>query len=109
MQTKVGTANYAVVDVTRDELVIRDLGPWSAFKSVTQDAESVAKKLHKSGYLEYRDPETGETSQRRLLYYDSTGNLHEIVVEDGKFAGFRLMTTRMVKHGEVAAGQRNKG
>lgn len=57
-------------------LVIRDdNGP----RSITNDAEHVVEQLVKDGKL---------PAKRRLFYYDSTGQLDEIRVEDGKFVGF---------------------
>lgn len=74
------TSNYAILnESTRDILVIRDMGPWSVFKSVTNDAENVVETLFEEGYLD---------NSRRLWYYDSDGNLDELVHEDGKFKGF---------------------
>lgn len=75
-------ANY-IIDrddfAMRDPLVIQDIGPWNKHLTVTNDAEHVVADLVASGRL----PEG-----RRLLYYDSNGELDEILVENGKFAGF---------------------
>lgn len=72
-------SDYAIVrDLPGEPLVIldRDLGN----KSVTNDAENVVADLVREGKL----PEG-----RRLLYYDSEGQLDEIMVSGGKFAGFK--------------------
>lgn len=61
-------------------LVIRDIGPWDRYRTVTNDAEAVVEALVKAGRL----PEG-----RRLLYFDSEGDLDEIIVKNGKFAGFK--------------------
>lgn len=60
-------------------LVIRDLGPWEKHLTVTNDVESVVQKLVAQGLLK---------PGMQLLYYDSEGELDEIKVVDGKFAGF---------------------
>lgn len=59
-------------------LIIEDIGHRTGM-SVTNAAESVVEELVRDGYL----PEG-----RQLLYYDSEGDLDEILVKDGKFAGF---------------------
>ncbi len=59
-------------------LVIRDIGG-DGYLTVTNDAEGVVKKLVKLELL---------TDDKRLLYYDSDGQLDEILVEDGEFSGF---------------------
>src|SRR5262245_33124996 len=58
-------ANYVVLPESRvDQLVIRDLGPWDQYRTVTNDAEHVVKELTQQGYL---------YPGRRLIYIDSEG------------------------------------
>lgn len=79
-------ANYQIVSglhADASPLVIRDLGPWSRFATVTNAAEEVVAELIGNGYLR-RD--------QRLLYYDSEGELDEIIHQDGKFVRFRTLT-----------------
>lgn len=64
---------------TPETLVIRDVGHATGM-SITNDAEAVLAHLVGHGAL---------TEGRRLMYYDSDGNLDEILVHDGRFAGFR--------------------
>lgn len=59
-----------VADRPSFPLVIRDVGPWDAFPTVTNAAEAVVVELRRRGMLP-----TG----RRLFYYDSEGVLDEIV------------------------------
>ena len=59
-------------------IVIRDL---NGSVSVTNDAEHVVAQL------------ADRLNGRRLLYFDSDGNLDEIVVRNGTFAGFRVVQT----------------
>lgn len=74
-------ANFEIVERRPDVLVIRDLGPWDQFQTVTNAAESVILSLQATG-----DLHVGQ----RLLYHDSEGELAELLVdEDGRFAGFK--------------------
>lgn len=70
-------ANFIVVSQSDTEIVIRDLGPWDKYPTITNDAEGVVARLA---------PTLGG---RCLFYYDSDGQCDEISVHDGKFAGFR--------------------
>lgn len=74
-------ANFEYVAVDNfvdDVVVIRDLGPWDRFKTITNAPEGVVARVLK----DY--PKT-----KRLFYYDSNGDKDELVIKDGKFAGFR--------------------
>ena len=73
---------YAILygESTPGILVIRDVGGNSGYMSVTNDAETVVEELVSGGHL---------TPGRRLLYYDTDNALSELVVEDGKFKGFK--------------------
>lgn len=62
----------------KDPLIIEDIGHQTG-KSLTNAAEEVVAELVEAGYL----PEG-----RQLLYYDSDGQLDEILIEGGRFAGF---------------------
>jgi hypothetical protein len=73
-------ANYGVTrDVPGEPLEIRDLGPWDRHPTVTNVAEDVVAELFRNGRL---------TSGRRLFYEDSEGRRDEILIENGRFAGF---------------------
>lgn len=71
-------------ETTADCLIIRDVGDGTVL-SVTNDADRVVEKLRAIGCLR---------KGRRLMYYDSENNLDEIVIENGRFAGFRLGPTQ---------------
>jgi hypothetical protein len=72
--------NYKVIaNFDGEPLVIRDIGPWEEYMSVTNGVESVVEELYNIGYL---------PPGRRLFYFDSEGQLDEIVVKDGKFVKF---------------------
>lgn len=71
-------AEYEVVTSTPDTLTIRDVGS-SRGLTVTNDAEAVVAALHRDGDL----------GTRTLLYYDSVGDLDELVHDGrGRFLGF---------------------
>lgn len=68
-------AVWAVVKMDESSVTIRDVGH-ETHRSVTNDAENVVATL------------AGQLGTRRLFYYDSMGNLDELLVKDGRFAGF---------------------
>lgn len=74
-------ANYEIVSEEPDVVTIRDLGPHDQFMTVTNAAEEVVAELFQSGILK---------DGQRLYYYDSSGDLDEIVVENRKFRGFQV-------------------
>lgn len=65
---------------TPETLIIEDIGPHDRYPTITNDVENVVAELAYANQL---------PDGRRLLYYDSEGNLDEIVVEHGKFVDFR--------------------
>ncbi len=73
--------HFQIVRNTPDNgpLVIRDMNSGQA-PSVTNGAEEVVANLVDRNLL---------PPGRRLLYYDSEGQLDEIVVNNGRFAGFK--------------------
>ena len=78
-QDNMTKANYEILEIRDGMVVIKDLGPWDRFMSVTNAAEEVVREL-----TEHRILLPG----KRLFYYDSENHLDEIKVKDGKFAGF---------------------
>jgi hypothetical protein len=68
-------ASYSIDIETANFIVLKDEGPWDQYMSITNAAESVVAEMN---FL----------LGRRLYYYDSEGQLTEIKVKDGKFAGF---------------------
>ena len=73
-------AQFEVAESFPDCLVIQDLGPWSKYPTVTNDAEFV---------VEYAVAHMN-LNGRRLFYIDSEGQTDELVVNAyGQFAGFR--------------------
>lgn len=80
-------ANYTIEHVDAKRIVIRDLGPWNVYQTVTNAAENVVAELWISDRLD---------GGRRLFYYDSEGDLGELLVKDGEFAGFAPADISMV-------------
>ena len=68
-------ARFLVEQDKPDRLVIRDIGH-ETHRSVTNDAENVVATL------------AGKLGNRRLFYYDSMGEMDELLVKNGQFAGF---------------------
>jgi hypothetical protein len=77
-------AHFDILENGPKLLVVRDLGPWDKYLTITNAAEEVVEDLFKTGILN-----DGQTFQ----YYDSEGELTEIVHKDGKFVGFCMATT----------------
>jgi hypothetical protein len=75
-------ANFEIVSDEPTYVVIRDIGPWDKHPTVTNAAEGVVARLAPALAGEYNE-------NRRLFYYDSNGQLDEMLVDHGRFAGFR--------------------
>lgn len=71
------SAHYALVQDTPEYLLIRDLGPWDVYLSVTNDADAVYATL------------ASRLKGRPLFYFDSEGDLCEIYLK--KTIAFRLV------------------
>lgn len=72
--------NYEIVEMTPERVVIRDLGPWHKYLTITNGAEGVVDELYKQGKLVYG---------QKLFYYDSEGRMDEITHQNGSFTGFK--------------------
>lgn len=72
-------ASYVIVTGHSDgSLRIKDTGGETNL-SVTNDVENVVQDLVSCGLL---------PKGRRLFYFDTNGDLDEILIRDGRFAGF---------------------
>lgn len=69
-------ANYSIEETGPECIVLRDEGPWDRFPTITNDAEWVVEQL------------APQLRGRRLFYFDSAGELGELLIEAGRFAGF---------------------
>lgn len=76
------TPNFEIVKETKELVLIRDLGPWECFPTITNGAEEVVAAL------------APKLNGRRLEYYDSEGVRDQLLVEDGRFAGFAPLEWR---------------
>lgn len=73
-------ANFDIVENNfPGPLIIKDIGPWDKFSTITNDVEGVVARLIGGNILK---------EHQKLFYYDSEGYLDEILVKDGKFIGF---------------------
>lgn len=73
-------SNYEIVSQSKDFVVLRDIGPWDHYMTITNNADDIVADLFKTGML---------TVNKRLLYYDSENNLDEILLTNKQFAGFK--------------------
>ena len=76
-------AQFEIMHNLPHVLVIKDIGPWDQYPTVTNDAEGVVKRLVADGYL---------TNGQHLVCIDSNGDTDQLLVKDGEFAGFALDT-----------------
>lgn len=81
------TANYQIEYCTSDWMIIRDIGPWDRHSTITNSAEIVVEEVIAGGF----------SSNMRLGYYDSNGDLGELIVENGAFSGFGPLTEKDIK------------
>lgn len=72
-------ANYEIVKADAAEVVIRDLGPWTEFLTITNWAEELVRELVSSGVLK---------AGARLFYYDSEGELDELLLDGVRLVDF---------------------
>ena len=78
-------AGQSNIEIVRNEggqpLLIKDVGPWSKFMTITNDPEGVIASLWDAAIL---------TPGRRLYYIDSGGTLDELLVDmSGNFIGYK--------------------
>lgn len=73
-------ANYQVVSQDEKQVTLQDIGPWSTYLTITNAAERVVAELLPS------------LEGRRLFYYDSEGDLAELVIKNGEFVGFDVVS-----------------
>jgi hypothetical protein len=75
-------AAFEVVEEDAGKVVLRDVGPWSQHPTITNDAEQVVEKM------------AARVGCRRLLYYDSEGELTELVHDGPRFVRFAFVKVR---------------
>lgn len=67
---------FEIASDSDNEIVLRDIGPWSHYPTITNRAEEVVAMM------------LPVLRGRSLRYYDSDGELTELRIVDGKFDGF---------------------
>jgi len=76
-------SNYLQAYSDDKRVILRDIGPWDMYRTITNDAENVVKQEHENGL-----------GDKLLYYYDSDGALTELVHDGaGKFKRFRYVST----------------
>ena len=73
-------SKYKIEIVDEKLVLLKDIGPWDQFKTITNNAKEVVEEIRELGHLE-TDP--------NLLYWDSEGNLTELVYNDSGFLDFK--------------------
>ena len=72
-------SNFSILEFTDDRILLKDLGPWNRYRTITNDAENVIEHLHK----------TNRCGKRRVIYKDSGEDLTELLHDgNGNFLGF---------------------
>lgn len=79
-------ARFEILMVSREKILIRDVGPWSQYPTITNDAENVVAEMIAD--IKYNGFFI-QLGNRRSFYEDSEGKIDELVVRDGKFDGFK--------------------
>lgn len=83
-------ANFTVLKSMHEYILLQDLGPWDQFPTITNSAEEVVEEMDKRlNRPDFNDWINADGKQRRLYYIDSENNITELLVKDGKFAGFK--------------------
>lgn len=82
-------ANYAIVNDTDEVIVLRDLGPWDRYMTITNAAELVVAELHARNVLK---------PDKKILYYDSENEMDQLLHDGmGHFRGFAPGPTQPMK------------
>ena len=71
-------ANYLIEVLTAERIVLRDVGPWDKYMTITNAADTVIEEVEQQIGI----------GNRRVFYTDSEGEWTELLVEGGRFAGF---------------------
>lgn len=71
-------SNFKIIEESEEHILIQDIGPWTEYRTVTNDVENVVEGLF------------SKLNGRHLYYIDSQGNKAEIVIKNNKFEEFRF-------------------
>lgn len=83
-------ARFTIELIERDRMLIRDIGHDTGCPTIANDAEAVVAYIAAKRFLDL------PVGKRRLFYIDSEGQEAELIVEQGRFAGFRVAETKGV-------------
>lgn len=86
-------ARWTIDVIEDDRMIIRDIGHDTGCPTITNDAAAVVAYVVGKKFLDR------PVGQRRLFYRDSEGELAELVVEQGRFAGFAVAEPAAAKGG----------
>lgn len=81
-------AKISIVESNDKILLIRDLGPWDVFPTITNDAEAVIEHLFLNSLL---------NTNQRLIYIDSEPGYCELKFDSNGFTGFEHTTAEEVR------------
>jgi len=84
------TPNYSIENINDNRILIRDLGPWHEYPTITNNAEAVVAELVAA--------HGEDLGGRELHYIDSEGDIDQLLVENGRFAGFKYLPEDMGGH-----------
>lgn len=73
------SCNFEIIKNTTEYLLIKDVGPYDQYMSVTNDVENLIEHLYNSDVL---------CDKQSLLYIDSSNRVDEIVHLSGNFICF---------------------
>lgn len=68
--------NYKVIHEDDEFVLLRDVGPWDRYPTITNGAEAVVAEI------------AARVGARKLLYVDSSGEWTELRISNGRFVGF---------------------
>jgi len=77
-------ANYEVINENKDSVIIKDIGPWDKYQTITNNAEGVVEEL---SYNNNRL--LSPLGNRHIYYIDSSGVTDELLHRNGRFVGFK--------------------
>lgn len=71
--------NYVIHYETEQLIMLRDVGPWDQYQTITNAAEEVVEEM------------VDKLNGRNLFYIDSEGDITEIIIENNKFKDFKII------------------
>jgi len=74
---------FIVAKSSETAIVLRDLGPWDVYPTISNAAEAVVDQLWSKLHI----------ADMRLFYFDSEGDLGELLHDGARFTDFGYATT----------------